>query len=202
MRAVGGLQGGPREGSGAPLGGLGGAGSGDAAARVNGTAGTFLEMDEGNRFSRGHPAVHVIPAALALSQERAASAQDFFAAILVGYEVGPRLGPPPHVARPLTPYGPRWTTGAGDPRDRACWSAPAVGQAMLRRRLEQFAIGQRAIAARSDSPQQSLMPGFAMIKPWPVRIGLCHALQQRCAASRRQAGKHIGLIRIGRLARQ
>jgi len=35
------------------------------AALLNGTAGTTLAMDEGNQFCKGHPAMHVIPAALA-----------------------------------------------------------------------------------------------------------------------------------------
>ena len=35
------------------------------AAFLNGTAGTFLEMDEGNQFARGHPGIHVVPAVLA-----------------------------------------------------------------------------------------------------------------------------------------
>ena len=29
---------------------------------ANGFAGTMLELDEGNRFARGHPAIHVLPA--------------------------------------------------------------------------------------------------------------------------------------------
>ena len=28
------------------------------AGLINGTAGTFLELDEGNQFARGHPAIH------------------------------------------------------------------------------------------------------------------------------------------------
>ena len=32
---------------------------------ANGLAGTMLELDEGNRFARGHPGIHVLPAALA-----------------------------------------------------------------------------------------------------------------------------------------
>ena len=38
-----------------------------AAAREpcsNGTAGTMLELDEGNQYARGHPGIHVVPAAL------------------------------------------------------------------------------------------------------------------------------------------
>jgi 2-methylcitrate dehydratase PrpD len=51
---------------GATLVGLGRGSESLMAALINGSGGTFLEMDEGNRFSRGHPAVHVLPAVLAL----------------------------------------------------------------------------------------------------------------------------------------
>jgi len=40
------------------------------AALANGTAGVALEMDEGNRLGGGHPAIHVIPGALAVAEER------------------------------------------------------------------------------------------------------------------------------------
>ena len=36
------------------------------AALLNGTAGTTLEMDEGNQFCKGHPGMHTVPAALAV----------------------------------------------------------------------------------------------------------------------------------------
>ena len=93
--------------------GLGRRSSCESAAFINGTAGTFLEMDEGNRFSRGHPAVHVIPAAIALSQERAASAQDVLAAVVVGYEVGSRLGAASQLRSAMHPHGTWGTIGAG-----------------------------------------------------------------------------------------
>ena len=38
-----------------------------AAAFLNGTAGTFLEMDEGNRFAKGHPSIHALPAVWAMA---------------------------------------------------------------------------------------------------------------------------------------
>lgn len=85
----------------------------EAAAFINGTSGTFLEMDEGNRFSRGHPAVHVIPAALAISQERDASAESFLAAVVVGYEVGSRLGAASQLRGAMHPHGTWGTIGAG-----------------------------------------------------------------------------------------
>lgn len=93
--------------------GLGTCSTPEAAAFINGTSGTFLEMDEGNRFSRGHPAVHVIPAALALSQEREASAENFLAAMVVGYEVGSRLGAASQLRGAMHPHGTWGTIGAG-----------------------------------------------------------------------------------------
>src|SRR6188474_3236706 len=35
------------------------------AALLNGTAGTWLELDEGNTYAKGHPGIQLIPAALA-----------------------------------------------------------------------------------------------------------------------------------------
>ena len=84
----------------------------EAAAFINGSAGTFLEMDEGNRFSRGHPAIHVIPAALALSQERNADASQFMAAVVVGYEVGSRFGAASQLRGAMHPHGTWGTLGA------------------------------------------------------------------------------------------
>jgi len=84
----------------------------ETAAFLNGTAGTFLEMDEGNRFSRGHPAVHVIAAAVALAEEREASAEDLLAGIVVGYEVGSRLGAASQLRGCMYPHGTWGTLGA------------------------------------------------------------------------------------------
>ena len=86
--------------------------SADVAALLNGTAGTFLEMDEGNRFSRGHPAIHVIPAVLALGEQRGADAQNFLSALVVGYEVGSRIGAASRLRASMHPHGTWGTIGA------------------------------------------------------------------------------------------
>ena len=109
LRAFAGKQG---EGSAATLIGLGRTGSADAAALVNGTAGTFLEMDEGNRFSRGHPAIHVVPAALALCEERGLGVNAFLSAMVAGYEVGSRLGAASRLRAAMHPHGTWGTIGA------------------------------------------------------------------------------------------
>ncbi|MFJ6686761.1 MmgE/PrpD family protein [Streptomyces werraensis] len=60
------------------------------AAFLNATAGTFLELDEGTRPS-GHPAMHVVPAALAVAEARGASGAQLLRAVLAGYEISARL---------------------------------------------------------------------------------------------------------------
>src|SRR6185503_2704058 len=51
------------------------------AAMLNATAGVWLELDEGNFDTNGHPGIHVIPAALAHAQQHGVSGADFLAAV-------------------------------------------------------------------------------------------------------------------------
>ena len=79
------------------------------AALLNGTAGTFLEMDEGNQFCKGHPGMHTFPAALAYSQVHGASGKDLITAIAIGYEVGARVGVATNLRMSMHPHG-TWGT--------------------------------------------------------------------------------------------
>jgi 2-methylcitrate dehydratase PrpD len=79
------------------------------AALLNGTAGTFLEMDEGNQFCKGHPGMHTFPAALAYSQVHGASGIDLITAIAIGYEVGARVGIATNLRMSMHPHG-TWGT--------------------------------------------------------------------------------------------
>jgi 2-methylcitrate dehydratase PrpD len=92
------------------------------AAFLNGTAGTMLELDEGNQFARGHPAIHVAPAVLAAAIEAKSSGQDVITAIALGYEIGARIGIASKLRITMHPHGTWGTVGA------------AVAIAWLRRR--------------------------------------------------------------------
>ena len=116
---------------GATLIGLARQGTAESAAFINGTAGTFLEMDEGNRFSRGHPAVHVIPAALALCESRGLGAEHFMAALVAGYETGSRLGAASQLRSSMHPHGTWGTLGAA----AACARAAGVSWQDMRQCL-------------------------------------------------------------------
>jgi 2-methylcitrate dehydratase PrpD len=62
------------------------------AALANGVAAHSIEMDDVTTESSLHPGVAVIPAALALTEERGASARTFLEAVIAGYEVMMRVG--------------------------------------------------------------------------------------------------------------
>lgn len=97
------------------------------AAMLNGMSGTFLEMDEGHRRARGHPAVHVLPAIWAEAEQQGASGQDVLVALVAGYEVAARLGSATRLRSQMHPHGTWGVLGA------------AVGVGKLRGyRAEQF----------------------------------------------------------------
>lgn len=82
------------------------------AGLINGTAGTFLELDEGNQFARGHPGVHVFPAILAIAEDRHLSGKDVLNALVLGYEIGARLGIACKIRMSMHPHGTWGTVGA------------------------------------------------------------------------------------------
>lgn len=81
-------------------------------ALINGIAGTFLELDEGNQFARGHPAIHVVPAALAMAEEKKLSGRDLIVALVAGYEIGARIGIAAKIRMSMHPHGTWGTVGA------------------------------------------------------------------------------------------
>ncbi|MBI4013447.1 MAG: MmgE/PrpD family protein, partial [Candidatus Rokubacteria bacterium] len=79
---------------------------------ANGTAGTTLELDEGNRFARGHPGIHVFPAALAEAERLGAGGEALLAAFVLGYDVAARLGAAAPVRAGMHMHGVHGPVGA------------------------------------------------------------------------------------------
>jgi 2-methylcitrate dehydratase PrpD len=99
-----------REGMGdAPVIGLPHAARPGTAAFLNGTAGTMLELDEGNQYARGHPAIHVVPALLAAPRGDGAA---LLVALAIGYEFGARVGVASRLNVAMHPHGTWGTLGA------------------------------------------------------------------------------------------
>lgn len=62
------------------------------AALANGAVAHHLELDDGHLESASHPAISVIPAALAVSEAAGATGQDLILSVVLGYEVCIRAG--------------------------------------------------------------------------------------------------------------
>lgn len=82
------------------------------AAFANGIAGTTLELDEGNQFARGHPGIHVLPAALAACRPDQISGGALLRAFILGYEIGARVGGASRLRATVHPHGSWGTIGA------------------------------------------------------------------------------------------
>ncbi len=132
------------------------------ATFVNATAGVALEVDEGNRWGGGHPAIHVVPGALAMAEEPGADGARLLEAIVAGYEVCSRIG------------------GATVPRDNVhshgTWGT--IGTAVAAARLggrDARAMREIINLAASMSPANTWTPaleGATVRNAYPGRSGL------------------------------
>jgi 2-methylcitrate dehydratase PrpD len=82
------------------------------AAALNAAAGCWLELDEGNLSSNGHPGIQVIPTALAVAQQLDRTGADFLLAAALGYEVVARIGSACDMRMSIHPHGTYGVVGA------------------------------------------------------------------------------------------
>ena len=82
------------------------------AALLNGTAGTWLELDEGCLYAKGHPGIQVVPAALAIAERDRCSGRDFLLALILGYEASARIGRATKLRPMVHPHGTYGAIGA------------------------------------------------------------------------------------------
>src|SRR5262252_930945 len=81
----------------------------DAAAFINGTAGTWHDLDEGNLSTRTHAGIQLVPAALAEAEARALSGAQLLEALILAYEAAARIWRATkarHAVHPHGTYGP------------------------------------------------------------------------------------------------
>ncbi|MGH3319855.1 MAG: MmgE/PrpD family protein [Streptosporangiaceae bacterium] len=103
----------------------------DAAVWLNGTAACALELDEGNKYARGHPAAHAAFAALALAQARPTPGTELLAAFVAGHEVAARFGRATTTRPEIHTHGHWGTAGAAAAAGRLLGlSAPALAAAL------------------------------------------------------------------------
>ncbi|MGW4484999.1 MmgE/PrpD family protein [Amycolatopsis sp. NPDC004368] len=132
----------------APLIGAGRLVTTDAAAWLNAMALVSLELDEGNKYAKGHPAAHGFPAVLALAAELDSTGADTAAALLAAYEVASRFGRATSLRPGAHPHGSWGVPGAAAGCARLLGLAPGAAAAAI-----DTAAGM-AIAGHFDSATQ------------------------------------------------
>ncbi len=101
------------------------------AAFLNAMAGVWHELDEGNRFARGHPGIHVVPVVLALGESLGASGARVLEAAVAGYEVAARAGIACRLREGFHPHGIWGILGAAAAAAKLAGAdAPAITQAL------------------------------------------------------------------------
>ena len=82
------------------------------AALLNGAAGSTRELEEGNNRALGHPAIQLIPAALAHAESVGEGGKKFLEGVILGYEVAGRIGSSAPLRIGFHPNGTWGTVGA------------------------------------------------------------------------------------------
>jgi len=95
------------------------------AAALNAAAGCWLELDEGNLTSNGHPGIQVIPSALAVAQQLGSSGEAFMLASAIGYEIVARIGSACDMRMSIHPHGTYGVVGAAVATGRLMGLPPA-----------------------------------------------------------------------------
>lgn len=144
-----------------------------SATMLNAVALCMLELDEGNKFARGHPAAHVLPVALAEAERIGASGRSLLDAFLTGYEVAARVG---RAFRPVDGLHPHGNWGA-------IGAAAAIG------RLNGFSVRELAEAMDAAaglmlaSPFASALQGTFVRNTWLGSAGVNALTSARIAQS-------------------
>lgn len=82
----------------------------ELAAHLNALPTTVLQIDEGHRRSRGHPGIHIVPAALATAEEVDSDGAALVEAVVAGYQTAVCVAAAAGRLRPeLHPHG-SWST--------------------------------------------------------------------------------------------
>lgn len=146
----------------------------EAATLTNATAANALDIDDGHREVKGHPAAVVVPAALAAAEACDATVGAFLDAVLVGYELGVRAGLAIHATDGLY-------TGTGS------WGAVGAAGAIGRLRGHDVDTLSAALGiAEYHAPRTPIMRGVerpGMTKDgigWGAYTGVNAALLAEC----------------------
>jgi 2-methylcitrate dehydratase PrpD len=129
------------------------------AALANATAAVTLELDEGNQFAVNHPSVHVLPAALAVAEERGSTGAQLLEAFIAGYEAAVRTGAATRLRDAVHPFGTTAIVGAAAAAAKL-HGLDATGIAAVLRLAAGMTIASSQSAANAGATVRNLGTGL------------------------------------------
>lgn len=161
----------------------------EAAAYLNGFSTVTLELDEGNKHARGHPAAHIFPPALAIAQEREASGPELAASLVAGYETASRFGRATRLHPGVHPHG-NWGTAG---------SAAAVARLMRLDARETGAALDIACSSLLATPFETALSGSAARDGWVGLSATSGIAAARMAAASIADNHGLAHMTLGRM---
>ncbi|GAA1575846.1 MmgE/PrpD family protein [Leucobacter aridicollis] len=161
----------------------------EAAVMLNGVALCSLELDEGNKFARGHPGAHVIPAAIAEAERLNVSGAEMLSAVLAGYEIAARVARAFSPVEGLHPHG-NWG---------------AIGAAVAVGRLNGFSEAELAESMDAAaglvlaSPFASAIAGSFVRNTWVGTAGLNGVTAVRLVQAGLGSVDETGQVTLGQI---
>jgi 2-methylcitrate dehydratase PrpD len=166
----------------------------ETAALLAATAACSQELDEGNKYAAGHPAAHVVFAAMAAAQQASetgvrVSGERFLAAVAAGYEVAARFGRAVRRNPAWHPHGHWGTTGAACAASVVLGATPAQVAAAI-----DAATGTMTVA-----PWATVLAGDFTRNLWMGRANLgglsaAHLARAGLVVNRGGAAASLGLV--------
>ena len=126
------------------------------AALANGTAIHGFELDDAHVASSLHPGAVALPASLATAEVEGASGEQFLTALVVGYEVGLRLGVCAGVAHSTSGYHVTGTVGAVGAAAAAARAPVAFAGAVCARARDRRDAGRGSLRGETWRDDQTL----------------------------------------------
>jgi 2-methylcitrate dehydratase PrpD len=140
------------------------------AAVCNASAASVLDFDDGHRAARGHPGAAVIPSTLSVATQTNAGADEIFAAIALGYEVGVRIAAAQNPNAIRSRQSGRWT---------GCGAVAAAGR-LYRTDPAKFAHALAIAGVSAPNQDANGSSGYSKLTgndvkegiPWSVVTGM------------------------------
>lgn len=169
------------------------------AAWLNGVSMVSLELDEGNKYIRGHASAHVLPSCLALAEAHGVDGSSFLSAFVVGHEIASRFGASIQLFPGVHPHGNWGITGSA----AACAKLSMGGPLEIARAIDNagaYALAAPFCAAATGMSVRNGWIGAANVAGiWSSSLAMSDSEGPLVGIAAEGLGKFLGSMDVAKL---